>query len=261
MFMHLSRCAKHTVPAALVLAFTALIPAAALAQSDDEVWQWRATVYAYLPSMSGSTKIPGNGGGSVTTDQILDALDMAFMGQLEARKGRWGAFTDYIYLKLSDDKTVDLPLGSDRAIKSDMNLKGQSWTLAGTYTLVDKPGYVMSLLGGFRYLGLDTDITLTLQTPLASPISRSDDMDTWDAIVGVRGRANLGQGKWFLPYYLDVGAGDSKLTWQAAAGVGYHFNWGDLTAVYRHLDYDFESDSFIQDLDFSGPAIAASFNW
>jgi len=27
--------------------------------------------------------------------------------------------------------------------------------------------------------------------------------------------------KWFVPYYLDVGTGESDLTWQAMGGIGY----------------------------------------
>ena len=51
----------------------------------------------------------------------------------------------------------------------------------------------------------------------------------WDGIVGVKGRYAFGDDrKWFVPFYLDVGTGQTKLTWQAAAGVGYAFHWGDV---------------------------------
>jgi hypothetical protein len=40
---------------------------------------------------------------------------------------------------------------------------------------------------------------------------------------------------WFVPYYLDVGAGDSYLTWQALAGIGYKFKWGETAAFWRYL--------------------------
>jgi hypothetical protein len=40
--------------------------------------------------------------------------------------------------------------------------------------------------------------------------------------------------RWFVPYYIDVGAGnDSNTTWQAYAGAGYRYDWGDLVFVYR----------------------------
>ncbi len=33
---------------------------------------------------------------------------------------------------------------------------------------------------------------------------------------------------WSVPYYLDVGTGDSDLTWQGLLGLAYSFGWGDL---------------------------------
>ena len=72
-------------------------------------------------------------------------------------------------------------------------------------------------------------------------------VNNWDAIVGVKGRAGFGADqKWFVPYYLDVGTGQSKFTWQASAGLGYDFAWGSVLATWRYLSYDMKSDSKIQ---------------
>ena len=62
-------------------------------------------------------------------------------------------------------------------------------------------------------------------------------------------------------YYADVGAGDSKLTWQAIAGVGYAFRWGEVLGVWRHLDYQAKSGRAIESVSFSGPAVAAVWHW
>jgi hypothetical protein len=64
-----------------------------------------------------------------------------------------------------------------------------------------------------------------------------------------------------LPYQLDVGTGQSDLTWQAAGGVGYRFKWGDVNFVYRHMEWDFKSRSSIDDMTFSGPLLAAKFHF
>jgi hypothetical protein len=79
--------------------------------------------------------------------------------------------------------------------------------------------------------------------------------------VGLRGRSNIGSGGWFIPYHLDVGGGDSKLTWQAAGGVGYTYKWGDVRLVYRHLSYEQSGNKLVQDLSFSGPALGARFQF
>jgi hypothetical protein len=45
------------------------------------------------------------------------------------------------------------------------------------------------------------------------------------------------------------------------AGVGYGFNWGDITLTYRHLYYDQSGDKLIQNLAFSGPAVGVNFHF
>lgn len=56
-----------------------------------------------------------------------------------------------------------------------------------------------------------------------------------------------------------MGTGGSDLTWQALAGVGYAFKWGDVLLAYRYLDYDFDSDFMLKDMNISGSALGAKF--
>ena len=32
--------------------------------------------------------------------------------------------------------------------------------------------------------------------------------------------------EWFVPYYADIGTGQSDFTWQAIGGIGYAFSGG-----------------------------------
>jgi hypothetical protein len=99
--------------------------------------------------------------------------------------------------------------------------------------------------------------------PLPGPSGTSQIDDTqWNVVAGVKGRANLGtEGKWFIPYYVDVGTGQSKFTWQGIAGVGYDFKWGSVLAAWRYMGYDFKSGSELQTLNFNGPAVGVAFRW
>ncbi len=46
-------------------------------------------------------------------------------------------------------------------------------------------------------------------------------LDNWYTIVGVKGRLNFGASReWFVPYCIDVGTGESDLTWRGVAGIG-----------------------------------------
>ena len=259
------------------IAAAAWIPGTASAQGADR-WQFQASIYGYLPSIGGTTTFPpgGGGGSSVTVDSsnILDNLNFAFMGSFEAAKGPYGVYTDVVYFNLGSDRTQSrditiggaLPAGATADIHYD--LKGLMWTLAGMWRAVAKPGYKLDVLAGTRMLRVDQTLNWQLSGNIGAvglpdrAGSRSTNQQNWDAIVGVKGRAALGDGgRWFAPYYFDIGLGESKFTWQAIAGVGYSFGWGDLVGVWRYVDYEMKSGKPVESLNFSGPALAAVFRW
>ncbi|HYN34668.1 MAG TPA: hypothetical protein VES40_18740 [Ilumatobacteraceae bacterium] len=64
-----------------------------------------------------------------------------------------------------------------------------------------------------------------------------------------------------MPYYLDVGTGDSDLTWQGLLGLAYSFGWGDLGVTWQYMDYQMESGKAIDNVNFNGPALGATFRW
>lgn len=82
-----------------------------------------------------------------------------------------------------------------------------------------------------------------------------------DAILGIRGVLHLSD-QWYLRYYADIGTGQSDLTWQLGGGIGYRINdrW-NAAALYRHLRWDFELDTALDHLEFSGPMIGAGFRF
>ena len=82
----------------------------------------------------------------------------------------------------------------------------------------------------------------------------------WDGIVGVRGKVNL-TGNWYLPYYLDMGTGGSRFTWQGFGGVGYRFKWFDVVAAYRYLSWSFDDNEAIDNLNFKVPFVGIKFTF
>ena len=282
--MHVIKTCAQVWMAALraVIGAVALIPGLAAADApvvavSDPGWQFDASLYVYLPSIGGSTSFPPENGGSsvdITSSQILDSLNFAFMGSFDAHKGPWGVFNDVVYVDLGASKsnTKDFSIGN-REIPAGttanlhLDLSGWAWTLAGEYRVSDTQGLKMDLLFGTRYFDLSEQLTWSISGSLGSlpPAARSSTSKqgdvVWDGIVGVRGHAAFGsEGQWLLPFYLDGGAGDSNHTWQAAAGIGYAFSWGSVEAMYRYLDYEF-SGYDIKSINFTGPMIGATFRW
>ena len=206
---------------------------------------------------------------------ILQNLDMGAMVAYRGTRGPWVVGADVIYMDLGNTKsgTRDFSLGghqipADVQANVSYDLKGWAWTLAATYLAIESPEHVMQVLGGARMLKLDPKVSWELTGnigPIPAP-GRAGSLEAnetnWDAIVGVKGRAMLGaERKWFIPYYLDVGTGESKLTWQAMGGLGYSFGSWDLFAAWRYLDYEFKSGDKVEDLSFNGPGVAVQFRW
>jgi hypothetical protein len=256
-----------------VVAAAASAPAAAQAPK----WEFGAAIYAYFPTISGTSTFPAKGGSSsvsVDADTILENLKMTFMGSFEASNGTWGGYTDLVYMDVGDSKsnTQAFSIGS-RGIPAgtsanlDYDLKGWVWTIAGTYRVVADGDMRMDLLAGARALDMRQKLSWALAgnvgpVPLPDRAgTRELDEQNWDAVIGVKGRVAFAEGRWFVPYYLDLGAGQSKFTWQAMAGVGYSFGWGDVVAAWRYIDYEMKSGKAIEDINFSGPGIAAVFRW
>ena len=88
----------------------------------------------------------------------------------------------------------------------------------------------------------------------------SEKGNVWDGIVGVKGKVSLYK-NWYLPFYADVGTGESEITWQAAGGIGYAFDETNVVLLYRHLSWDFKSDSLLREIAFSGPTLGAAFHF
>jgi hypothetical protein len=269
--------------AALLLAVGALLPTLADAQTTSldaspSGWRYSATIYAYLPTIGGKSSVPADSSGTpinIDASKILDSLKFTFMGNFDAHNGRWGVFTDVLYLDLGNDKqqstdftvgNVGLPVGATADLGLD--LKGLIWTLAGQYRIMEEPAFTLDALGGARWLDLRTTTRWNITGNLGpiTPPGRSGvhegTVSLVDAIVGVKGRAALdAERRWSVPFYLDVGTGQSDFTWQAAAGVSYGFKWGDVSLLWRYLAYDMKSSEAITNLHFSGPMIGATFRW
>jgi hypothetical protein len=252
-------------------------PGTASAQTLSDEWKFGAFIYGYLPKINGSTTFPNGTTADITVDpsQIISNLKFTFMGSLAAQKGPWGLFTDIVYVDVGASKsgTHDLSIGGiplPIGISADatLNVKSTLWTLGGSYRFVATPETTFDVLAGARGLYMKQDLSWQFSAdvgPFVGPGrqgSKEVSETKWDAIIGAKGRFALGDAhEWFVPYYIDVGTGQTHLTWQGIAGLGYAFSWGDLIAVWRYIDYRFKSGDTFGSLSMNGPAIGAAFRW
>src|SRR5688500_2297102 len=102
-----TEAAAHAGTLLLTLSLAALTPAQALAQDISDACQFAASLYAWLPDIAGKASFGADRTVPISVDveTILDNLEMVGQGQFGLQKGRWGAFTDVIYLGVGASKS------------------------------------------------------------------------------------------------------------------------------------------------------------
>jgi hypothetical protein len=271
--------------AAAVIAVSA--PAAAAdVNAWDGNWHYDFAIYGWFPGVKGTFNFdlppgvilppPGLGeshSATVTPNDYLSSLQFVLMLAGEARKGNGAIFGDLIYMDMasltSKVKHVTTPSGDVvLPVNADVNvgLRSTIFTLGGSYTIDRTRLGNFDLLGGFRYADMKTSLDWNFSAPngiLSQSGGTSETINLYDGIVGFRGAVSLSpDGKWYLPYYADIGAGnESNWTWQAYAGVGYRFDWGNVLVAFRNLSYNTSKSKSVESLDLTGPLIAFDFRW
>lgn len=279
------------VVAIVLLTFSIWLPARAEDPASSSRLAVTITPYLWMPSIDLTAKVPVPGGGAATTSttatpgDYFPHLNFAAMLEGEVRYDRFSVLMDFMSLNLNptrdrvrsfDQGLVHVPVEASIRSSVSARLESAVWTLAGGYAVAEGSWGQMDLLAGFRmlYVGVTTNFLLAAEVtrPDGSvalgqsgtlPASR----DIWNGIGGIRGRVYLadvgwfGGGRIFLPYYFDVGAGGSKLTWQAFSGVGYQNKNLGVSLGYRYLALHQGSSAMIQKLAMGGPILTASFSF
>jgi hypothetical protein len=272
----------------LVFLVLAVLPLSARAQAvaQEDKWTFAVQPYLWMPSIDGTLKYtnaqPGANADVNMSSDLLSDLQFGFLVNGEARRGKWAIFTDFIYLSLGSGNSElkkgeftgpggRVPFTASANVGTSTTFKASIWELAGSYTVGRLENITLEVLAGFRYLGAEGSTDWNLSAAIVGPGpgqtfarsgSTSQREDIWDGIVGVRGRIGLGDGKWGIPYYLDVGAGNySTFTFQAMTGIQDKFDWIDANLVWRYLYYSSSGDYLVQNMGFNGPAIGVNFRF
>jgi hypothetical protein len=243
--------------------------------SETESWRFAATAYAYLPAISGTAYFPVTGTSAsfnFNQSDLINNLKMTFMGAFDAHYGRWGFFTDVLYLDIGRRNTNvhDFNIGGigiPADTTSDVSIDMKTWiaNAVAEYRVLGDGGSTLDAVVGVRYLSLKERLEWSFTGSLGSlpEAARAGNQEISsnivDGIVGVKGELR-GDSGWAMPFYLDVGTGGAHFTWQGAIGLAYMFHWGQLGLFYRYIDFRFDS-SQLKDLTIAGPMVGATFRW
>jgi len=259
------------VPAAVTVARGADGPTSDSAAAG---WQFRVAPYLWVPRIDGILNFTTSNGTqpvvSLTPINYLDNLNVPLMLAGDVRHGAWGVSTDVVFVDFSGEKaqvtsiggpggSVEIPVDTG----SKVGLRATIWTLGGCYRAFDERLLTFEVLAGFRYLRVKSTLDYRLAVggllPQEGSLEQTDGL--WNGVVGLRGRVWLGTHRWFAPYHVDIGTGDSDLTWQALGGIGYAFGWGELILDYRDLGFDSGGEELIERLRLTGPTFGVSFHF
>jgi hypothetical protein len=265
-------------------------PASSWTQSPDSSgWIINIAPYMWLPTVNAnlSYNLPPELGGRLPTDvssgpgDYLSHLHFATMFAADVQYDRLSLLTDYMYVNggvgTTNVKSLDLfglpsqPISRTLELGTSSTLKATIWTLAGGYTLTRGEWGNFDILVGFRFLGMyastDYNLALTVVGPRGNGATFggvggiSGSTNIWNGIAGFRGRIHLPVAGLFVPYYFDIGAGGSNLTWQIATGLGYQTGYAGVSVLYRYLSFEQGSTSVVQHLGMHGPMIMVNFTF
>ncbi len=248
--------------------FAALITTTlpAIAQdADASDWNWTAEAYFWGADLGGSTtsgariKMP--------IEDIVDDLNIGFMGTVFAEKGNWLLFADAFYLDIDESDSADASVGFLTAeVDGSFEMQGASSTFGGGYKFLQNHSTKLYATGGIRFLWLDAEVevdgrlSLVNLPPVERQVTEKEVGNNWDAVIGLRGSTDLSD-KWYLSYYGDVGAGNSDFTWQASLAANYRMRRTDLVIGYRYLEFDLDNFGPIDELTMEGPFLGLKFSF
>jgi hypothetical protein len=225
----------------------ALTPLVHTPAADDD-WEFDFQVNGWGPWV----QITSAGGSEIDLglDDIVKNLRGIFEAGVGVRRGKWSLSADMIYADLKfDDFSGDL---------DKVNLKEWLVTPKIGYRAFEGDWGFVDLQVGLRYTWID--VTIEGAGPLGRGFDEDVRGDIYDGLAGVSGEYNLSD-RWFLPFMIEAGAGDSDFVFGAFGGVGYRYKYADVLLVFKYLSYDFADGAPMQDEEAYGPMLSAKFTF
>ncbi len=230
------------------------------AGSAGDGWSFTVAPYGWAAGIKGTVdtlpRFPKANIDASISD-VIENTDFGFMALGEARKGRFGLLTDFIYVKLSAGGATPGPFFSG----ANIDVENAIGTVAGTYRLVEEEQGWLDLVAGTRVWYVNTDLTLSPGLLAGRSVSHAQ---AWaDGIAGLRGQAKLGKG-FFATGTALLGGITSEIVVDFFGGVGYAFTQRvSAVAGYRYLKVDYKQGNgdFVYDVQMHGPIVGAIFRF
>jgi hypothetical protein len=240
---------------------TLLCPQLASAQQSD---QWQFTV---APLYLWATEINGAVTARHTTVPVFlefadaaDNLAGAFSFHVEARKGRWGGFSDLNFVRLSSDSQFTVGTGGT-AIDGNFQFDNTTFEAGGSYLV--REGTPFAVIGGLRTYSISPKLEFTTPSLQLTPIDAS--RTSVNVFAGFTFRPQIAE-KWMFVSRADIGGGGG-FTWSGMLGVEFRPRpQVGLVLGYKGFGIDVGSDSDDHvireyDLTYYGPVFGLNLHF
>jgi len=258
------------IAAALVV--TAAVPASAQTRPTsamDDRWHFNVAPYMWMSGIKGDVSVAGLPTVPVeaTFSDIWDNFDFGLAGRFEGRKNRFGFGLDFTYNNLGVPVASSAPVVGSLGLKADVRqlfTEGFAFYRVAQGGRVDNPAH-LDVLVGARYTGTRTRLTAETSAGVQYD-GRSQDLDWFDAMAGLKFRAPLGSRVAVLGRG-DVAGFGSNVTWNLEGDLAFlasqHWTVG---AGWRYMDIDYDNGG--QGIDFrqfslayNGPRVWFAYSW
>lgn len=251
----------------LVMATLGALSNPTLAQAaDKEEWKFRISPYLWGTAIDGDVahaRLPIDLHADLGFGDVWDNLDVGAMGAFEARKGRFGVFSDGMLAKLST--TVHAPVAG-AALPVRLKTRTATGLLAFQYGWIESDAGHLDLVAGVRVWSARTRLAYSIPVPVPPPVPQQysgSQTERWvDLQVGLKGRREF-PNRMFVGGWALAGKGESDLSTDVILLAGYGINDQlSFIAGYRWLSTDYAtSGGFKFDTTLQGPGIGLEYQF
>jgi hypothetical protein len=224
--------------------------------ASDDGWRVGISPYLWFAGVHGSVGARGHEASvHASASDVLSNLNIGAMGALELRYNRIIMPLDFMWIKLSDNKSLPFEQGPT-SIKAKMTETVVTPKIG--YRFIDGKRTKIDVLIGVRYWHLTNSLTLEPTQPFGGFSASAD----WvDAVAGGKIQILLTP-KVVMTVLGDAGGANARSDYQVAGLLGYKLGRKCiLQAGYRYISVNYRPpSSVVLDVTQSGLVLGATLN-
>ena len=235
--------------------------------------KFRIGVPAWASAVSGQAGVRGNVSdiGYISFTNVIEHLDYVVPGSLSVEYGKWGFLLEGQYVKLSESFSVPVsgplsgPIGAkiNPVVSGKVTMEQAFADFNVSYNIVDTDKLTIAPFVGTRFEYVRIQGSLLASGPASTNLNEDGSRAWADPILGLQARYQI-----FKPTALvakaDVGGfgAASNLTYQFFAGAQTQLTRSMyVSAGYRYLSTDYNSDGFAYKVTYQGPQFTFGINF